>query len=244
LTAGLSDQQADALAAYWRLTETHPEMFGGRAQRPIVLDRDVVGAYAREHHVVLGVAAATPYLWLVNDLVRSSDTAGHPVMHPYLRIIAPPRLDNGPPMGAGSVILATLPPRRPDDSELIVLVQQERHATGTLELELPRGFAEPGVTAADQALRELEQETGYRSSEARLLGTTLTDSGTSDRTASFYHVPVNGQQPRTPETAEAITRTALLTREELWERIHTGTVRDAFTVQALALYERWVRMSS
>ena len=43
----------------------------------IVLDRAVIETYAREHSdVILGVALATPYLWVLNDLVRSRDQAG------------------------------------------------------------------------------------------------------------------------------------------------------------------------
>lgn len=239
--AELSGHQLDALTSYYRLLESHPGLFSGREHRPIVRDPETIAAFAKDHQVVLGVVASTPYLWLINDLVQSRTASGDPLLHPYLRIIPPPQADPKLPPPAGSVVFATIPPSSGETSELIVLVEQERHATGRLELELPRGFAEPGTSAADQALAELRQETGYRGEQAHLLGTTISDSGTSDKSASFFHVPVTGQEAEAHETSEAITRTVLLTRADLWKRIESGEVHDAFTVQALGLYEHRLR---
>ncbi len=239
----LSERQREALASYYELAESRPDMFGGRERRPIVLDREVIETYAREHSdVVLGVALATPYLWVLNDLVCSRDRAGNTRLHPYLRFLPPQHPGAGQPVadepdadesiGGAPVVLATVPAADAAGDERIVLVEQERHETGKLELELPRGFGAPGVPAGDQALRELAEETGYRGAEARLLGKTG---------AFFFHVPVTGQGEAAPETGEAITRVVLLTRDELWEHIDSGAVCDAFTLQALGLYEHWLR---
>jgi ADP-ribose pyrophosphatase len=235
--AELSEHQREALASYYQLIESHPHMFGGRERRPIVLDREVIEAYAREHDAVLGVGFANRYLWVINDLVRSRDRAGNSVLHPYLRTMGPPQPAEAP-VGAGSVTFATVPAPDPEGSERIVLVEQERHQTGTLELELPRGFAAPGVSPGEQALRELAEETGYCGEEARLLGRT---GGGPEHLVSFFHIPVTGQGEQAPETEEAITRIVLLGRDELWEHIDSGAVRDPFTVQALGLYEHRLR---
>jgi len=237
VTGGLSQHQRDALARYFWLLKSHPELFSGRARRPIVREAEMLEAFAEEHSVVLGVSVETPYLWLINDLVQSRDSSGVVLFHPYLRLIAPPRADAAP----GVVVLATV---QTDSAQTIVLVEQERHATGTLELELPRGFGEPSTSPDSQALQELRDETGYVGNQAECLGTTLTDSGTTDRSVSFFHVPVTGRAAMTPEPQEAISRIVLLTIEELWTRIDTGSVRDAFTVQALALYERRLATSA
>jgi ADP-ribose pyrophosphatase len=237
VTEGLSEHQREALAAYGELLQACPGLFGGRERRPVVRDLGILEEYAREHRVVLGVALANPYLWLVNDLVRSRDSHGNPVLHPYLRIIAPPGRPGDDRPAGGSVVLATIAASDGVEDE-IVLVEQERHATGRPELELPRGFAAPGVPPADQALAELREETGYLGSRAQLLGTTLTDSGTSDRPVSFFHVPVTGRTASAADTGEAILRTVTVPRAELWNLIEAGTVRDGFTVQALGLYER------
>jgi len=236
MTGNLSEQQREALARYYRLLDDRPELFSGRPRRPIISDPAALKAYAAEHHVVLGVACETPYLWLINDLVQSQTASGTTLMHPYLRLIAPPEATVAP----GVVVLATVPAPETPSGDRVALVEQERHATGTVELELPRGFGDPSISPAAQALRELRQETGYIGTEATCLGPTLTDSGSTDRSVSFFHISVTSRTAEQPEAQEAILRTVLFTVDELWKKIDSGAVRDAFTVQALAFYERWI----
>lgn len=52
----------------------------------------------------------------------------------------------------------------------VVLVEQFRHGTGTVTLELPGGIVDPGEDFVQAALRELSEETGYGGGEARLIG--------------------------------------------------------------------------
>jgi len=232
MTGRLSDHQRRAIERYEQLLSERPELFGDRQRRPIVSDRRTLSKYAADHDVVLGVAAETPYMWLINDLVQSR-TAGTSVIHPYLRVIAPPGAADVP----GVVVLATLNTDGQAE-ESVVLVEQERHATGRLELEVPRGFGDPESAADLHALAELRQETGYLGDRAECLGTTVTNSGTSDGSASFYHVRVTGREDAAPEAYEAIAAIRLMPKSELWRRIESGVIRDAFTLQALALYER------
>lgn len=233
MNGGLSEYQRGSLDRYFWLMKSHPELFSDRLRRPIVREPVMLEEFAQAHNVALGVLVETPYLWLVNDLVQGRDSSGATLYYTYLRIIAPP----GQGGTAGVVALATVRPEGAHGAESVVLVEQERHATGTLELELPRGFADPNEPAEVHVLQELKTETGYVGERIEYLGTTLTDSGTTDRAVSFFHVPVTGRVAEMPESREAISRTVLLTREELWSRIFSGVVRDAFTVQALALYE-------
>jgi len=232
MTAPLSAHQVEALRAYADLIATRTDLFEGRRRRPIVRDPATLEHYAAEHDVVLGVAAKTPYLWLVNDLVASATASGQTTLHPYLRIVQPEGLI-GP---VGVVVIATLG----DDggTERVVVVCQERHATGRVEVELPRGFGTVGVEPEVDAVRELAEETGYAGVAAEVLGTTLTDSGTSDGLVSFVHVRITDRATSSPEISEAIERVVLMTRDELWQLIDSGAVRDSFTLQAVSLYER------
>ena len=233
MNGDLTEHQCRSLDRYFGLMKSHPELFSDRPRRPIVQEPVILQEFAQKHNATLGVLAETPYLWLINDLVQGWDSSGATFYYTYLRIIAPPGLGNR----AGVVALATIPPGNAREAESIVLVEQERHATGNRELELPRGFADPKEPAELHVLEELKAETGYYGEHAQHLGTTVTDSGTSDGAVSFFHVPVTGRVPETPDLHEVIYRTVLLTREELWSRIFSGAVRDAFTVQAMAFYE-------
>lgn len=232
MTPALTAHQTEALSWYADLMAARPALFAGRRRRPIVRDLDTIERYAAEHRVVLGVAAKTSYLWLLNDLVASRTVAGAEVLHPYLRIIQPLELAGV----TGVVVVATIAGDQGGE-EPIVMIRQDRHATGSTELELPRGFGTAGAGPEADALRELEEETGYSGAPA-LLGRTVTDSGTSDSAVSFVHVAVAGRSDATPEVWEAIDKVVLMTRDELWQAIDRGEVRDGFTVQALSLYER------
>jgi 8-oxo-dGTP pyrophosphatase MutT (NUDIX family) len=48
-----------------------------------------------------------------------------------------------------------------DDGQ-VILVRQWRYGTAGPSLEIPGGLVDPGETPRDTALRELEEETGYR----------------------------------------------------------------------------------
>ncbi len=53
----------------------------------------------------------------------------------------------------------------------LVMVEQYRHGSGTVELEIPGGMMDAGETdPVATAVRELREETGYEGENARLLG--------------------------------------------------------------------------
>jgi ADP-ribose pyrophosphatase len=53
----------------------------------------------------------------------------------------------------------------------LVMVEQYRHGSNTVELEIPGGMMDPGETdPVATAVRELREETGYAGENARVLG--------------------------------------------------------------------------
>jgi ADP-ribose pyrophosphatase len=238
--ATLSQHQIAALDAYEALQRSRPELFKGRIARPLVLKRDALVAYAAEHNTVLGVAAETPYVYFIVDLVESRGSDAKVFRHPYLRVVSRGQLKGG----VNVVVIATIENSSLGEPGSVVLVDQERHALGEREIELPRGFGEPGLSGEANALKELEEETGYIGEQAHLLGTLNTDSGLTDSVVSFYHVPVVRRGAAKPETEEAIRKVSLASRQEIWKEIHAGTFKDGFTLSALALYEEAQRSSA
>jgi ADP-ribose pyrophosphatase len=56
--------------------------------------------------------------------------------------------------------------------ESVVLIEQYRHGTGEISLEIPGGMVDPGESPEVAAARELLEETGYEASEVVFLGKT------------------------------------------------------------------------
>ena len=52
----------------------------------------------------------------------------------------------------------------------VVMIEQYRHGTNSVTLEIPGGMVDAGESPREAAIRELVEETGYRASEAHLLG--------------------------------------------------------------------------
>ena len=53
----------------------------------------------------------------------------------------------------------------------LVMIEQFRHGSNTVELEIPGGMMDPGETdPVATAVRELREETGYEGEKARVLG--------------------------------------------------------------------------
>jgi ADP-ribose pyrophosphatase len=234
MMAELTEHQREAIDAYEALMAERPALFAGRHARPIVRDLGALAAYAAENGVVVGVAAETPYVLFIVDLVESREPDATMRRHPHFRVVSRAQLEGG----VNVVVVATIEDPSLGKKGDIVLVEQERHALGTSETELPRGFGERGLSGAANALRELEDETGYAGDHAHFLGTTCSDSGLGDGIVSFYHVPVVRRTAHRREVEEAISRVRLATREEMWKGIRSGSIRDGLTLQGLALYEK------
>ena len=231
----LSLQQREAIDAYMELIGRYPALFGARVRRPIVMRRELLEEYAAENNCVLGVTASTPHVYFVTDLVRSATGQGGEFLHPYIRVLFKSELEGG----VNTAVLATVADRSLGHEGDIILVAQERHATGAMETGIPRGFGKPGLTGEQNALSELREETGYLGREAVRLGATFIDSGLTGAVVNFYHVPVIGREDSKPEVEEAILGVRILPLHELWKQILAGQIRDGFTIQALTFFEKF-----
>lgn len=225
--SSLTDCQRAALDRYDELQQQHPEFFSGRTLRPIITDRAALERYAIANQAIVGVAADTNFFLFVCDLVQPAH--GEPFI--YSRLIHRGELEGG----TNIAVLATIADPALGTPGDVVVVEQERHATGQMETAIPRGFGEPGQDGPTTALHELKEETGYLGTNAEFLGESTIDSGSGDARVSFYRVRVSRRVEATPEPGEAIRNVRLASPQALWEAIGSGKITDSFTLQALAL---------
>lgn len=72
------------------------------------------------------------------------------------------------------------------DEETVLLVKQFRTAVGECLYEIPAGKLEKGENPKEAALRELEEETGYKAGRIEELGYIYTGAGFTDQKIYIY----------------------------------------------------------
>jgi len=68
----------------------------------------------------------------------------------------------------------------------VLLIRQYRHAAGGEIYEVPAGKLDPGESPDVCAVRELEEETGYRAARVEPLGSILTTPGFTDERIHLF----------------------------------------------------------
>ena len=123
------------------------------------------------------------------------------------------------------------------DNDRILLLRQYRYAAGGDIWEIPAGKLDPGEPPETCALRELEEETGYRAGRLERTGEILTSPGfTDERIHLFcaYDLEPGRLQHGSAELIEIHERAF----EEVLEMIDRGEIIDAKSIVALHHAER------
>ncbi|WP_392958411.1 NUDIX hydrolase [Streptomyces sp. LN245] len=123
-----------------------------------------------------------------------------------------------------------------DTPEGLLMTEQYRYAAARWSLELPQGGLEPGESAAQAALRELREETGWHGGSAEILVEGLYEAA-DWATQRFAVVRVRGGRPgpASPEPDEAIGAVRRVPRTRLAAHVLVSRVIDAATLAALAV---------
>ena len=125
--------------------------------------------------------------------------------------------------------------------EKIILVRQYRHPIQSVTYELPGGVIEVGEDPAVAALREMEEETGYVSTEIEYLFKAATNPALNTSTAYFYLVK-NAQQitKRRLDDLEDIDVVSF-SKEEFIQLLADNKLQHG--VQLGAIYEAMIRLN-
>ncbi len=114
-----------------------------------------------------------------------------------------------------------------------ILVRQYRHATGSWLLEVPAGKLDhPGESPEDCALREVEEETGYRAGRLVPLGWIWTTPGFTDERIWLYLARDLTQTHANLQADEVLT-VETIPLDEAARRAISGEIVDAKSVCAL-----------
>ena len=133
--------------------------------------------------------------------------------------------------GAAAVVPVT------DDGH-VFLVRQYRHATGGYLLEIPAGKLDPGEEPEACALRETEEEIGYRPGKLQTLGWIWTTPGFTDEKIWLY-LATDLQPARQELGADEVLSIERVTLADAVEKAARGEIHDSKSVCAL-LRAAWV----
>jgi 8-oxo-dGTP pyrophosphatase MutT (NUDIX family) len=128
----------------------------------------------------------------------------------------------------------------PDDC--LVMVEQFRHGSNTVELEIPGGMMDPHETdPAMTGVRELREETGYEGRNARLIGKVHPNPAIMSNTC--FTVLIQdcrlGHPTEFDHSEDLITR--LVPIAEVAKLIAEESIRHSLVVAALYHFDLWRR---
>jgi ADP-ribose pyrophosphatase len=131
-------------------------------------------------------------------------------------------------------VIAVTPDRQ------LVMIEQYRHGTDTVELEIPGGVMDPRDTSPEAAgVRELREETGYSGGEPRIIGRIHPNPAIMSNTC-FTVLVENCEFKHALEWDQGedlITR--LVPVAEIPKLVASGQIRHSLVVVALYHYQLW-----
>lgn len=120
----------------------------------------------------------------------------------------------------------------------VILVEQFRPGVQKMSLEFPAGVMEECEEPVTAALRELEEETGYRAESAELLGDFDPDPAIQSNSINVIIARGCIADGRTDQDDGEDVEVRVVAVAEIDELIRSGRIRHAASISAWHLYER------
>ncbi len=139
----------------------------------------------------------------------------------------------------GAVVLGVLPDKR------IILIKQYRYPIDKFIYELPAGKLDPAEDPKVCAIRELEEETGYRAGKIELLTYIYTSPGFCSEKLYIYLAEELQKEKQNLEEGEVLS-VEYKTIDEAVDMVLKGEIVDAKSIAGIMigekiLKERWKR---
>ena len=124
----------------------------------------------------------------------------------------------------------------------LVMVEQYRHGSDTVELEIPGGMMDPeDASPVATGVRELREETGYEGEYARSLGVIYANPAIQNNTSHTILIE-NCQLRHPPELdhgEDLVTR--LVPIHDIPALVAQGKIQHSLVVVALYYFDLWQR---
>lgn len=222
------------LSNYLKLIEERPDFFNNKGKDSIRIITNPIRIQEEESRLIkefrsqnlteshghIGILVDDPYYLIIRDLVEFPDGR----IRGYIRFINKASLEGGE-------AVAILPVYKGK----IILLRNFRHATRDWELEIPRGYGENGISAEDNARKELLEETGLSAHKLIRLGILHTDTAVRSSPAILFYAEIIKLKEFDLETEEVISNIILFSQTQFENMIKQGNIKDAFSISAYSM---------
>ena len=123
----------------------------------------------------------------------------------------------------------------------IVMVHQYRNSIERETLEIPAGAVNPGETKEQAAIRECEEETGFKALEVKHLFDLYTTVAFCNEQIGIYYTTHLEQGTRHLDEDEYVN-VEIHDLDALIQMIYDGKIQDAKTMSALLAYKQLAKM--
>jgi ADP-ribose pyrophosphatase len=118
----------------------------------------------------------------------------------------------------------------------MIVVEQYRKPLEKSQVEIPAGKLDSGEEPLTAALRELEEETGYKSDNIRLVSSFYTSPGFADEIIHLYIAEDLVKGTANPDEDEFLDCEAI-TLEQAQQYMREGRISDAKTIMAVYAWQ-------
>lgn len=202
---------------YLNLIKERPEEFMGSGLGKLVTDPEIMMQEMEKEGRPLGVVYESPYHLMVVDLLETAD-GNYLCYERVMNTVQDP-----------SVVIV------PVIDGKFVLLYQYRHAMQGMQYAFPRGFGEPGLSAEENACKELREELGCKTKEVWCIGTVVADSGLCGSVVHVCVAVIDAYD--TKQDCEGIAGTIVLDQDEIVQWIRKQKINDSYTISALCMLQ-------
>mgnify|MGYP006302139819 CR=1 FL=1 len=123
-----------------------------------------------------------------------------------------------------------------NDKNEILLIRQFRFGTETIELEIPGGIKNENESPKEAALRELQEETGYKAKKIEKIGFVYSNPAFMTNTCYTYLATLNDRPGKPHFDPNEIIEKEFASIEEIKKYLDTGQIRNAYCAIGLFWY--------
>jgi ADP-ribose pyrophosphatase len=122
----------------------------------------------------------------------------------------------------------------------VCLIENHRYSVGKTLLEVPAGTMDPGESPEQTAVRELQEETGYRAGRIRRLRDWYVSPGVMTERMYLFLCEDLETGPAHLEVDERL-ETVIVPWDQALAMVEDGRIEDAKTMLALTICDRLIR---